>query len=84
MQNVMMLEVVFITSCQVSEKWNTGPVRAHTMTVPTARRRANGLPTASVSRRDASLNRSRKEAGRRPVAGAMVRSDVAMLLGTGR
>jgi hypothetical protein len=31
MRKVMMVVPVLITSCQVSEKWNTGPVAAHMM-----------------------------------------------------
>ena len=41
-----MVVPVFITSCQVSEYWNTGPVAAHTITVRTAIAKTAGFPAA--------------------------------------
>jgi hypothetical protein len=37
---------VLITSCHVSEKWNIGPVIAHTTTVPRARAKTQGRLTS--------------------------------------
>jgi len=39
-----MVVPVLMTSCHVSEKWNTGPSRAHTRTTPSAMRNAFDVP----------------------------------------
>jgi len=41
-----MVVVVLITSCQVSEKPNIGPLTPQTMMAVTARKNTQGLPTA--------------------------------------
>lgn len=40
-----MVVPVFITSCQVSEKPNSGPVIIHTIIIATAKIKAMGEPT---------------------------------------
>jgi hypothetical protein len=40
---------VLITSCQVSEKWNIGPVIAHPIIRKQARIKAIGRPVAQVT-----------------------------------
>ena len=45
-RNVTTVVPVLITSCQVSEKWKSGPVAAHTITISAAAMKAQGVPTA--------------------------------------
>jgi hypothetical protein len=45
-RKVTMVVEVLITSCQVSEKPNTGPVIAHTPTAAMQRMKASGLPAS--------------------------------------
>ena len=41
-----MVVAVLITSCQVSEKWNIGPVAAQATMLTKASKKAQGEPTA--------------------------------------
>src|SRR6476659_3735342 len=45
-RNVTIVVPVLITSCQVSEKWKSGPVIAHTTTVPSASAKTQARPTS--------------------------------------
>ena len=47
MRKVMMVVLVLMTSCQVSEKPKSGPVAAQTTMVAIARTDAQGEPTAT-------------------------------------
>jgi hypothetical protein len=47
-RNVMIVVVVLMTSCQVSEKSKSGPVTAHTTIINPATRNAVELPVAFV------------------------------------
>ena len=58
MRNVTMVVPVFMTSCHVSEKWNTGPVTAQTMTVKQHIRNVSGRPVAQAIRVAAFSNAS--------------------------
>ncbi|MCY1308286.1 hypothetical protein D9M70_582800 [compost metagenome] len=49
MRKVTMVVPVFITSCQLSEYPETGPVRAHAATTPTARPNAIEDPAHAVT-----------------------------------
>src|SRR5688572_2357339 len=44
-RKVTMVVPVLMTSCQVSEKWNTGPVTAQMTSTAAAMMKAHGLPT---------------------------------------
>ena len=46
MRKVTIVVPVLITSCQVSENWNNGPLTAQTSTNTQAVANANGLPAA--------------------------------------
>ena len=46
-----MVVPVLMTSCQVSEKWKTGPSSAHAMMTPTAPAKASELPVQTVTTR---------------------------------
>src|ERR1043165_2790583 len=46
-KNVMIVVAVLITSCQVSEKWKSGPRTAQAIIATTAKAKAVGEPTAS-------------------------------------
>jgi hypothetical protein len=50
-QNVTTVVPVLITSCQVSEKWKSGPLAAHTTTIATDRANAEGFPAACDTHR---------------------------------
>ena len=41
---------VLMRSCQVSEKWNSGPVRAQARITPTQAMKVTGWPVATVRR----------------------------------
>ena len=51
-RKVTMVVPVLMTSCQVSEKWNNGPVKPQTTMIPTAKMKACVLPAASVAKRE--------------------------------
>src|SRR6478672_8719287 len=56
-RNVTMVVPVLMTSCQVSEKWNAGPLSAHTSTIRSADRKVHGVPTACAVVVDAAWRR---------------------------
>lgn len=46
----MMVVPVLMTSCQVSEKWNRGPVTPHRTTISSAATKVIGWPAAAEIR----------------------------------
>jgi hypothetical protein len=46
LRKVTMVVPVLMTSCQVSEKWNTGPVSPHTRMMAQARTNTQGRPAS--------------------------------------
>src|SRR4051812_29462176 len=52
-RNVTMVVPVLMTSCQVSEYLNIGPVRSHAKIIAAAIPKAQELPDHAVTRRDA-------------------------------
>jgi hypothetical protein len=53
-----MVVPVLITSCQVSDQWNSGPVTAQTKTISTASKKALGLPATVATLLAAPSNQS--------------------------
>jgi hypothetical protein len=49
-RNVTTVVAVFTTSCQVSEKWNRGPLASHTITPRGASANAHGVPITAATR----------------------------------
>jgi len=47
----MTVVIVLMTSCQVSEKWNVGPVSTQTKMTSTAQTKAHALPSSTAERR---------------------------------
>src|SRR5260370_1152032 len=67
-RKVTIVVPVFITSCQVSEKWKSGPVRPQTSTIRTATPKAVELPVQAGTSRSLRSNRVRWR-GALPVGG---------------
>ena len=61
-RKVTIVVPVLMTSCQVSEKPNSGPVKAQAMTTASATPKAHDVPTHSVRARE-------KRSSARPIAG---------------
>src|SRR4051812_19324419 len=62
-RKVIMVVPVLITNCQVSEKWNSGPVTAHTIMMSAAIIKAAGLPVTVVTRVENRLKKRENDFG---------------------
>src|SRR5213592_5029282 len=64
MRNVTIVVPVLITSCQVSEKWKSGPVASHVSTTSVATRKDKGRPAQREVALATRVNQDRDFVGR--------------------